>query len=391
MTTRSASCARESGPTVFSLAAVHGAWRACRRRKRGTRNAQRYEMKWLDHLVETAHALSGRLWRPSRAVAFVVDRPKAREILAADFSDRVVHHLLVPRLARQFEPVFIHDSFSNRQGKGTHGAVDRLQAFLRRAAASGGPRIHYLQLDIANFFNSIDRRRLFGMVLGRLERDCRRRDADPRHLPAEEVSELLWLTRVLLTGNAAAGARLRGGATSFARVPPHKRLINAPPEKGLPIGNLTSQFFANVYLDGLDHYVKEVLRAPYLRYVDDFVLFHDDADVLEDWRQRIARYLEGRRLVLHPRKTEIVNTQQPARFLGYELFRGGRRRLPDDNVDRFAGRLRALRQRYRAGSVELPVVRQRVSSWVAHAAHADTWRLRHTLFRGGMFDPAVEA
>lgn len=207
---RSVSCGPESGQTVFTLAAVVGAYRACRRRKRATRNAQRYEMGLLDHLVDTAQALSGRVWRPSRAVAFVVRRPKAREILAADFADRVVHHLLVPRLERQFEPVFIHDCFSNRRGKGTHGAVDRLQTFMRRAHAQAvrqHMRLHYLQLDVANFFNSINRRCLFGLVRERFARDQRRPLADPRHLSQSDSDELLGLTRQLLTGNAATGVR----------------------------------------------------------------------------------------------------------------------------------------------------------------------------------------
>jgi hypothetical protein len=224
-----------------------------------------------------------------------VRRPKTREILAADFSDRVVHHLLVPRLERQFEPVFIHDCFSNRVGKGTHAAVNRLQTFMQRAkdqAKKIQQRVHYLQLDIANFFNSINRRQLFELVRGRLERDGRRPATDPRHISQTDSDELLWLTRRLLTGNAAQGAVLRGTAAEFASVPAHKRLINAPAETGLPIGNLTSQFFANVYLNELDQFVKHTLKCPYyVRYVDDVVLLHPDPAVLLRWRDQIAQFL----------------------------------------------------------------------------------------------------
>jgi hypothetical protein len=117
--------------TIFGFKSVYDAYCVCRQRKRGTRNAQRYETYLLDRLVDTANALTERTWRPSRTISFVVKKPKAREILAADFSDRVVHHLLVPHLERQFEPVFIYDVYSNRQGKGIHAAVLRLQTFLR--------------------------------------------------------------------------------------------------------------------------------------------------------------------------------------------------------------------------------------------------------------------
>ncbi len=165
---------------------------------------------------------------------------------------------------------------------------------------------------------------------------------------------------------------------------PHER------RRGLPIGNLTSQLFANIYLDGLDHFIKEVLRAPYLRYVDDFALFHDDPTVLETWCARIARYLEGRRLVLHSRKTEIRSSREWVPFLGFNLGGGGRRRLPDDNVRRFRNRLRGLRDRWRAGTVTQEQVEQRVGAWIAHASHAQTWCLRQAIFRGGWFDPSCQ-
>jgi len=293
---RSVSCGPESGPAVCSLAAVYGAYGACRRRKRGTRNAQRYELKLLDQLVNTAQALSGRVWCPSRALAFVVRRPKAREILAADFADRVVHHLLVPRLDRQFEPVFIHDCFSNRCGKGTHGAINRLLTFLRRAegeAKKTQQRLNFLQLDIANFFYRIHRCRPFELVRQRFERDLRRPPYDPRHVGQSELDDVLWLTRQLLAGNAAHGAVSRGTPAEFALVPPHKRLINVPAESGLPIGNLTSQFFANVYLNALDQFVKHTLKSRYyVRYVDDIVLLDPDPAVLARWQQQIAVFLE---------------------------------------------------------------------------------------------------
>jgi hypothetical protein len=158
--------------------------------------------------------------------------------------------------------------------------------------------------------------------------------------------------------------------------------------RGLPIGNLTSQFFANLYLDGFDHFVSEVLRAPYLRYVDDFALFHHDAAVLTEWRARIERYLVRRRLRLHPGKTAILSSRQSAQFLGFELHADGRRRLPEDNVRRFRNRLRGLCDQWRAGTIDLDDVDARVGAWIAHAEHADTWRLRDAIFRGGRFDPA---
>lgn len=133
---------------VYSFAAVYRGYRQCRRRKRGTANAQRYEHRLLDHLVDTTQALQNRTYAPSRFLCFVARQPKAREIHAADFSGRVVHHVLVPRLGALFEPVFIHDLYSNRVGKGTHAAVERLAAFMRAVSAPGPGPGWFLQLAL---------------------------------------------------------------------------------------------------------------------------------------------------------------------------------------------------------------------------------------------------
>jgi|GEM_PF-2144006 len=143
---------------------LYKAYRDCRKRKRKTVNAQRYEMHLLDNLFETQASLNSRKYQPARCIRFIATKPKAREIHAADFSDRVVHHWLVPRLEKVFEPVFIHDVYSNRVGKGAHKAVDRLQRFMHSVGNQGW----YLQLDMANFFNSIDRPILFKLLQQRL-------------------------------------------------------------------------------------------------------------------------------------------------------------------------------------------------------------------------------
>jgi hypothetical protein len=155
--------------------------------------------------------------------------------------------------------------------------------------------------------------------------------------------------------------------------------------RSLPIGNLTSQFFANVSLNRLDHFATEVLRAPYLRDVDDFALFADDAGQLAAWRDAIAGHLARRRLILHPRKTAIRPTEEPARFLGFVMLPGGRRRLLEDNVTRLRGRPCSLRDRHRTGRVERPGAEARMGAWLAHAAHADTFRLRAAIFPRGWF------
>jgi RNA-directed DNA polymerase len=290
-------------------------------------------------------------------VMFRVLDPKPRMISAAPFRDRVVHHALCAAVDPVFERGFIDDCYANRKGRGAHKAVARYEHYRDRHA-------QVLRCDICRYFPAIDHEIL--------KREFRRRIGC--------AQTLRLLDCIVDSSNPQEPVqRYFPGDDLFA---PFER------RRGLPIGNLTSQFFANVYLDALDHFVKEVLRAPYLRYVDDFALFHDDVEQLHAWRARIETFLCGRRLMLHPAKTNIADTREAATFLGFELLPRGRRRLPEDNVRRFRNRLRGLRDRWRADTVGGKEVEQHVRAWVAHAAHAQTWRLRQSLFAGGWFDPS---
>ena len=283
--------------------------------------------------------------------------PRHRIVSAAPFRDRVLHHAFCAVVDPLFERGFIFDSYANRIGKGTHRAIERYEQYRDQHR-------HVLRCDIFRYFPAIDHEVL--------KADLRRRVACP---------QTLWLADAIIDGsNPQEPVNLH--------YPGDDLLTPLSRRRGLPLGNLTSQFFANVYLDGLDHFAKEILRAPYLRYVDDFALFHDNPTVLEEWRERIGQFLARRRLSLHPRKTIILATAEPATFLGLVLMANGQRRLPEDNVRRFRNRMRGLLDRYHAGSIDMDQALSHIRSWNAHADHADTWRLREAIFRSAVFHPA---
>ena len=264
-------------------------------------------------MLRLEHELLSGTWRPGRYVEIAIRDPKPRMVSAAPFRDRVVHHALCAVIEPPFERGFVFDSYANRRGRGTHRAVARYERFRSRHR-------HVLRCDLYRYFPAIDH--------AILKADVRRR---------VRCAPTLALVDAVIDGSNPQEPvnRYYPGDDLFT---PFER------RRGLPIGNLTSQLFANVHLDGFDHFVKEVLRARgYLRYVDDFALFHDDPAVLEEWRGRIGAYLARRRLSLHPRKTYVAATAEPTTFLGYVLLPDGRRRLPEDNVRRFRGRLRGMR------------------------------------------------
>jgi retron-type reverse transcriptase len=311
----------------------------------------------LEHeLLKLERELRAGTYRPGRYVEILVRDPKERRVSAAPFRDRVVHHALCAVICPLFERGLIAHTFANRTGKGTHAAIRVYERYRDRHA-------HVLRADVFRYFPSIDH------IL--LKAEFRRR------IGCEQT--LVLMDAIVDGSNAQEQVELHFPGDDLFE--PYRR------RRGLPIGNLTSQFFANLYLDAFDHFVTEVLRAPYVRYVDDFALFHDDPEVLAEWRQQIARYLEGRRLKLHPKKTVILPTTEPSQFLGFVLLPDGARRLPEDNVSRFRNRLRGLRDRWRAGAVTPAEVEAKIGAWVAHAHHADTWQLRQAIFADGWFDP----
>ena len=350
---------------------LYKAWQSARRRKRPSHNQLAFEAVWLDSLSALVQRVNSGAWWPSPPVCFITTRPKAREIHAPDFADRVLHHWLVPRLEALWEPDFIFDSFSNRAGKGTHAAVARLQHHMRALqSGSGRGQAHYLQLDIQNFFNSVHRPTLYRQLVGKLEKK------GPRHYTDELLHSLRWLCHRLLARAPAAQVQWRASPHERALVPAHKRLAQAAPGCGLPIGNLTSQFFANVYLDALDQFVKHHLKCQhYVRYVDDFVLLHHDPAQLRAWQVEIEGFLAERlRLTLKPQILRGA-VQQGVDFLGYHVFPHHLTVRPRVLVHAHQ-RLAQLH-----AEMQLPALRATVASYWGHFSHASAHKARRQLCR----------
>jgi RNA-directed DNA polymerase len=274
----------------------------CRRRKRNNISCLQFEINAEQNLMDLTDELNQRRYHPRPSFCFITKNDKYREVFAADFRDRIVHHYLVNYLEKIWEPVFIYDSYACRKGKGTHSAVKRLQAFMRKVTANHTRRAWFAQLDIKAFFPSIDRRVLLSMVLSRLE-----------------DNDLRWLAKTLILNDPTENPIFTCSKNNWKRVPPHKSLFSVANDKGLPIGNLTSQFFANVYLNKLDQFIKHQLKAPYyIRFVDDFVLVHQNRTMLEQWKEQIESLLNHHlALELNPNRQIIRPVSNGVNFLGY--------------------------------------------------------------------------
>ena len=300
------------------------------------------------NLLQLRDELLGKSYRPGRYRHFHITDPKPRVISAAPFRDRVVHHALCQVIEPLFERSFIYDSYACRVGKGTHRALDRFTQYARRYP-------YALKCDIRQFFPSVDH----GVLIALLER--RIRDADA-----------MGLIAAILGGDPTVGAlgEYRPGDTLFT---PFERPC------GLPIGNLTSQFWGNVYLDPLDHYLREEVRVGgYVRYCDDFVVLGDSKQELTAVKVNTEAFVAGLRLRLHPTKCMVYPVGEGVAFLGFKVY-PDHRLLLKPNHRRFRKRMRHLRQGFADGSVVPADIGRSMQAWLAHAAHGDTYHLREGL------------
>jgi retron-type reverse transcriptase len=330
------------------------AWRKARKGKSRSGAAQLFELDLEGNLLTLQRELEEGSYRPGEYRLFTIYEHKPRQIAAAPFRDRVVHHAVMNLIEPPLDARFIFDSYACRRGKGTHAAVARYQGWARRYP-------YVLKLDIRQYFPSIDHAILKQRLRARLK----------------DRKLLSLLDRII-----------DGGLTAAADLPPFPGddlLTPLERPRGIPIGNLTSQFFANLYLDDFDHWVKETLHCrAYLRYVDDMVLLADDKSRLADWRELIRERLAADRLLLHPRKAHIYHTRRGISLLGYTVFPDFRR-LRAENGYRFFRRLRGLACAYGEGRADWARIDSSVQAWIGHARHADTLGLRRKRFGGVTF------
>ncbi|MDH0495735.1 RNA-directed DNA polymerase [Comamonas aquatica] len=320
----------------------------CRRHKRSSASALAFEINLESNLAALHTELVDGSYRPGRSICFVVTRPKPREVWAADFRDRIVHHLLYNRIAPRFHAAFTADSCACIPGRGTLYGAQRLEHQVRSVTRNWSRPAHYLKCDCANFFISIDK-----LVL--------------RERLARRVHEPWWLALAdtILFHDPRQDVEVRGNPADLRRVPPHKSLFNAPADTGLPIGNLSSQFFANVLLDALDQFAKHRLRAPhYVRYVDDFVLLHPSPQWLAQALQRIQAWLPQQlHLQLNPRKTVLQPVARGIDFVGH-VIKPWRRTTRPRTLRTALQRLEHMpaSETYAAGNSYLGLVRQATHS-----------------------------
>ena len=292
---------------------VFEAYFECRKKKRNTYNALAFESDYERKCVELWREINSGTYHPSRSIAFIVTKPVKREVFAADFRDRVVHHLIARRIVPLLEEQFIDDSYSTRKGKGTLYGIEKVEEHIRQCSENHTKDCYILKIDIRSFFMKISKQRLYDLT----EKFLRERYAE------NDLPMLLYLIRATVFNRPEKNCIRRTPPQSWKGLPRDKSLFHSDGSCGLPIGNLTSQLLALNYLDGLDHLITgEWGVEHYGRYVDDMVLVHPSKEHLIVVKTKISEWLAAHGLTLHPRKVYLQHYTKGVLFVGGMILPG---------------------------------------------------------------------
>jgi len=324
---------------VCSFQNLHLAYLKARKCKRYRNEILKFSYNLESNLSNLQKQLLDQTYKHGSYREFIIHDLKKRQIKAPCFRDRVVHHALCNVIEPIFDKGFIYSSFACRKEKGTHKAIKRLKRFIKSAETKSFSDLYCLQCDISKYFDSINQSILFSLI-------------------EQKISDkkVLWLIKKILNSS--------------------HREINT----GIPIGNLTSQLFANIYLDELDKFIKHKFRIKYyIRYMDDFLILDHNKKKIHQIKEEIQEFLQNKlKLKLHPKKANVYPIKHSVNFLGYKIFKNYML-LRKNTVKRFIKRIRSYQKKLMKKLINKRKFNNFLSSWVIYAKLANSWQLRKDL------------
>jgi RNA-directed DNA polymerase len=301
-----------------------------------------FEANLKNNLLLLQQELAFHIYKPRPLQMFILRDPKTRKINKSAFRDRIVHHAVCIMIEPLFEKQFIFDSYANRIGKGVLKAIKRYETFSRKVTYNFTRQGYTLKADIRKYFETVHHTILLDIL----------------HKQINDV-RVMWLIKVIL-----------------------KNYCSKDDRTGMPLGNLTSQFFANVYLNELDQFVKHKLRAKcYIRYVDDFVILDTSYEKLTEYKCRIEKFLEGKlSLMLHPDKSRIISLEQGVEFLGMKIF-PNHKLIKQKNLRKFKRKYAELCSDYEKREIKYDTLYDFLEGWCAYARYANSFRIRKKILQ----------
>jgi hypothetical protein len=367
------------------LTDLHIAYLDARRNKRNKPYQTAFEKDVDKNLHILADELFERTYRPQPPKCFIIEDPKKREIFAADFRDRIVHHLYYNYTHELYERTFIADSYSCIKGRGTHYGISRLESHIRKESLNYTEKVYILKMDISGYFMSINRQKLFEIVESRLEKMRFRRihkDDTETWNDVLDFDFLSYLNRIIILPDPTENCRIIGKKSDWNTLPPRRSLFNSPEGCGLPIGNLTSQLFSNVYLSVFDDFMKRTVKAKrYGRYVDDFYVVSNDYEQLLYMIPDIENFLKFELgLTINEKKTVITDSNTGIEFCG-AFLKPHRRYISNWTLGRLLKKLPKILRDKNANQI---------NSYLGILSHYSAYKITKRLFyeiqgKGGYF------
>ncbi len=365
---------------------LHAAYLCARRHKRKKDYQQRLEQNLYWELESLCNDLWKRIYKARPSETFLIHDPKIREVFAADFRDRVVHHLYFNYVHEMLERTFIQDSYSCIRKRGTHYGIERLEQYIRKESRNYTRTCYVLKMDISGYFMHINRERLLEITLDSLRCMAKHRigrESAETWRDKVDMDFVEYLTREIVLLDPTDGALIKGKREEWGCLPRSKSLYCSPSGCGLPIGNLTSQLFSNVYLNLLDQYMKRTLKChAYGRYVDDFYVVSTEKEWLVAIIPKVSVFLQEKLgLSVQPNKTKICNVLHGVDFLGATIL-PQRKYVGATCVKRIRHHLKILQSK--AISMETvqatPFVVNSLNSYLGVLSHYRSYQLRRMLF-----------
>lgn len=359
----------ETPPTL--LLDLFTAYYKARKNKRNTINQLEFEINYEANLIQLYEDIVNKRYTISPSICFIITKPVTREILAASFRDRVVHHLLYNYINPTFENQFIEDSYSCRVGKGTHYGIQRLDKAIKECSHNYTQDCYVLKLDIQGYFMSIDKNILYQKLMHTISR------ASSIQPNIKELSS--YLIDTILAENPTKNAIVKGKKADWKTLPHSKSLFYSKPNYGLAIGNLTSQLFSNIYLHCFDVFIKKELGIKYYgRYVDDFFIVHQNPFHLKELIETIKKFLKDTLdLTLHPKKIFLQHYTKGVNFLGatikpYRIYVSNRAKL---NFKNCLATWKAFLNTNIPSLIDLQKMRASINSYLGIMKHYKTYNI----------------
>ena len=359
---------------------LYVAFEYARKHKNNKKYVQTYEENLYDNLTELRDVLFNRTYTPESSVCFIVEYPKKREIFAANFRDRIVHHLYFNYMHKLFENTFIHDTYSCIKGRGTHFGIKRCRKHIIAESKNYTKECYALKMDIKGYFIHIDRTLLVDLVNNAIDKMTQHKiskGSNKKWCDVIDIEFVKYLTNVIATLDPTLNCKFRSPKSAWIGLPSSKSLFSIKNGCGLPIGNLTSQLFSNVYLNELDQYAKRVLHCKhYGRYVDDFFVISQDKEFLKSIIPKIEKFLLDKlHLEIHKGKTKIINVKYGVEFLG-AFIKPNRTYIANESLRRIKRKI--FDMDYSSVKINNPI--QTINSYLGIFSHYKSLNIRKQIF-----------